>query len=380
MNGMTSRERLLTVIRGEIPDCVPVAPDTSNMIPARLSGKPFWDLYLYQEHPIWAAYIDCVKRFGFDSLMDGYVPIQFEELGEIDHEWEEMIVGRTDERIYTQRMRRAGNVTEWEDRVTVYYRADPPTGGLRPQTLGLPRTPGHWEKVEGRRQWPQGGELLKLAKGMLGDHGLFGVFCGTSILLHNMEEIYDYYDNPGKYQEKRDQLIEYYLKRMDVLMAQETKPDFICTGGSGTLVFQSPAIFRELCLPIVQAVTRKAREYGIPTHIHSCGPETELVRICAQETELTIIDPLEIPPMGDSDLASLKRLYGDRLILKGNLHTTDVMLRGTVQDVIDASKRAIDDAAAGGRFILSTGDQCGRDTPDENLYAMIETARTYGKY
>ncbi len=377
---MTSRERLLTVIHGEIPDCVPVAPDTSNMIPARLTGKPFWDLYLYQEQPIWAAYIDCVKRFGFDSLMDGYVPIQFEELGEIDHEWEEMIVGRTDERIYTQRMRRAGNLTEWEDHVTVYYRADPPTSGMRPQTLGLPGTPGHWEKIEGRRPWPNGGELLKLAKGMLGDHGLFGVFCGTSLLLHNMEEIYDYYDNPGKYQEKRDQLIEYYLKRMDVLMAQEVQPDFICTGGSGTLVFQSPAIFRELCLPIVQAVTRKAKEYGIPTHIHSCGPETELVKICAQETDLTIIDPLEIAPMGDSDLATLKQLYGGRLILKGNLHTTDVMLRGTVQDVIDASKRAIDDAAAGGRFILSTGDQCGRDTPDDNLFAMIETARTYGKY
>ena len=28
---MTSRERLQTVLRGEIPDCVPVAPDFSNM-------------------------------------------------------------------------------------------------------------------------------------------------------------------------------------------------------------------------------------------------------------------------------------------------------------------------------------------------------------
>jgi hypothetical protein len=35
---------------------------------------------------------------------------------------------------------------------------------------------------------------------------------------------------------------------------------------------------------------------------------------------------------------------------------------------------------AGGRFILSTGDQCGRDTPDENLHALVETARTYGRY
>jgi uroporphyrinogen decarboxylase len=56
------------------------------------------------------------------------------------------------------------------------------------------------------------------------------------------------------------------------------------------------------------------------------------------------------------------------------------MLNGSVQDVIDASKKAIDDAAAGGGFILSTGDQCGRDTPEENIFAMIETARTYGKY
>ncbi|MCL2463170.1 MAG: hypothetical protein FWF44_10935, partial [Defluviitaleaceae bacterium] len=85
-------------------------------------------------------------------------------------------------------------------------------------------------------------------------------------------------------------------------------------------------------------------------------------------------------PMGDCDLKELKRLYGNKLVLKGNLHTTKVMLMGSAQDVADASKKAIDDAAEGGRFILSTGDQCGRDTPDENIFAMIETAKTYGKY
>ena len=31
-------------------------------------------------------------------------------------------------------------------------------------------------------------------------------------------------------------------------------------------------------------------------------------------------------------------------------------------------------------FILSTGDQCGRDTPDANLFALVETARRYGRY
>ena len=66
--------------------------------------------------------------------------------------------------------------------------------------------------------------------------------------------------------------------------------------------------------------------------------------------------------------------------MKGNLHTTDIMLHGKTNDVIEASKKAIDAAAEGGGFILSTGDQCGRDTPFENIYAMVETARSYGKY
>lgn len=64
----------------------------------------------------------------------------------------------------------------------------------------------------------------------------------------------------------------------------------------------------------------------------------------------------------------------------GNLHTTNVMLHGSADDVRVASRAAIDAAAGGGGFILSTGDQCGRDTPDENIRAMVETARTYGKY
>ncbi|MBM3496699.1 MAG: hypothetical protein FJX72_20625 [Armatimonadetes bacterium] len=160
----------------------------------------------------------------------------------------------------------------------------------------------------------------------------------------------------------------------------EVKPDFICVGGSGTLVFQTVPIFRQLAFPAVKRAIDLATGAGLPTHIHSCGPERALVRIMAEETSLTVIDPLEIPPMGDCDLADLKRNWGDRITLKGNLHTTDVMLRGTVEDVVRASTKAMDDAAEGGRFILSTGDQCGRDTPDANLRAMIETARDYGRY
>lgn len=377
---MTSRERLSTVLRGGIPDCVPVAPDTSNMIPARLTGKPFWDIYIWQDPPLWKAYIDCVKRFGFDSLMDGYAVIRFDDLDGPEDEWEEVILRRDAERIVTRSFRGSGRSREWSDRVTVYFKDQPPARGLLPQTIGLPAVPDRFEPIEGRREWPKGEALLELVKRELGEHGLVGVVCGTAKLLHTEKDIYDYADDPSPFLRKRDELLDYYERRFRRLVSLRTRPDFIATGGSGALVHQTPAIFRDLALPIVRRVTELCAREGLPSHIHSCGPERELVRICAEETDLTVIDPLEIPPMGDCDLAELKRLYGRRLVLKGNLHTTRVMLHGSPEDVARASRHAIDDAAEGGRFILSTGDQCGRDTPDENLHAMIETARSYGRY
>ena len=69
-----------------------------------------------------------------------------------------------------------------------------------------------------------------------------------------------------------------------------------------------------------------------------------------------------------------------KIALMGNIHTTDVMLRGTVDDVEKAAKKCIDDAAKGGGFILSTGDQCGRDTPDANIRKLVEVCEMYGRY
>ncbi|NUQ02142.1 MAG: hypothetical protein HUU35_20025 [Armatimonadetes bacterium] len=163
-------------------------------------------------------------------------------------------------------------------------------------------------------------------------------------------------------------------------MSLDVKPDFLCVGGSGTLIWQTPEVFRQLAFPAVRRAIELASGAGLMTHVHSCGPERALIEMLANETELTVIDPLELPPMGDCTLADIKARHGRQLTLKGNLHTTDVMLRGTPETVAAAARAAIDDAAEGGRFVLSTGDQCGRDTPDENLRAMIETARTYGRY
>lgn len=380
---LTPRQRLQTVLAGKLPDCVPVAPDFSNMIPARLTGKPFWQLYLYNDPPIWEAYIAAAKHFNIDSLMDGFAPLRFPEETAAQAEWEPFIVKRTPDRLYVQMARDTGGGRRcWSDTCTIYYIADPPTSNVPLAKVDLPSEPAHAERVVGRRPVDTGPAGFARAKRLLGDQGLIGAWLTTSSVLHDEESIYDFYDHPEKYEalaEKRVANVEARFARILSIPAAD-RPDFLCVGGSGTLVYQTAAIFRQIALPAVKRGIELASAAGIPTHIHSCGPEKELVKIMAEATSLTVIDPLEIPPMGDCNLAELKRLYGQKLVLKGNLHTIDTMLRGSVADVVAASKRAIDDGARGGRFILSTGDQCPRDTPCENLRAMVETARTYGAY
>jgi uroporphyrinogen decarboxylase len=377
---MTSRERLLKVLKGEIPDCVPVAPDFSNMIPAKRTGKPFWDLYLYNDPPIWEAYMDCAKFFNIDSLMDGYFPFQLPDNATPEHDWQTAIIVRDEERIVTRQYYREYGKITWHDKVNVYPVSDPPTYNVSLDKLELPLVPPKWEPLEGVKPVDRGPEGLKKVKAKLGDQGLIGVFITSTNMVNNPEQFYYYFDNPEKLEAEVERRIKDVESRFNTIMSLEVKPDFLSVGGSGTMIYQSPEFFRKNALPAVKRAIELATAAGIPTHVHSCGPEKELVKIMAEETSLTVIDPLEIPPMGDCNLAELKRLYGHKITLKGNLHTTEVMLKGSVSDVIKAAKKAIDDAKEGGRFILSTGDQCGRDTPFENLFALVDTARTYGKY
>jgi uroporphyrinogen decarboxylase len=381
---MTPRERLLAVLHRELPDCVPCCPDISNMVPARLTGKPFWDVYVYQDPPLWKAYIDAVKHFDLDGGFENY---SFEGGLFPDESVEDRIVHRDEDGAFVTR-RFYHETGAWSPTVVKHTRDNPPATALDPQKLGLPAVPDRWEPIEGAREWPTGLDLWRLVVEETGEQGVTGLHCGcTTCVLRNPEDVYAYTDDPGPFRERRDRSLERIDERLAWIATLEPRPDFLFCGGSGSLIWQTPAIFEDLALPLLRRATEGAAKLGIPTHVHSCGPEKELVRLAATETQLTVIDPLEVPPMGDCRLAELKEAYGDRIVLKGNLHTTEVMLYGSPDDVRAAARRAIDDAAGlpssgqtPGRFILSTGDQCGRDTPDANLHAMVEIARTYGRY
>ncbi|PKO23869.1 MAG: hypothetical protein CVU38_01825 [Chloroflexi bacterium HGW-Chloroflexi-1] len=163
-------------------------------------------------------------------------------------------------------------------------------------------------------------------------------------------------------------------------LALQAGPDYILFGGSGTITLAAPRLALKYAIPALKRWSGMARDAGIPTMLHSCGKSRALADMLAADTDVGMLNPLEVPPMGDIDLAEVKRTHGRRMAFMGNLHTTDVMWLGTPQLVEHKAIQAMRDAGQGGGFILSTGDQCGRETPDENIFAIVEAAKKYGRY
>jgi len=376
---MTRRERFMAAMRLEQPDSVPVCPDISNMIPCRLTGKPFWDVYYHRDPPLWEAYLLALETFEFDGWMDGG-GVSWKTKTHIETEHE--VISRTAERLVVRYRYRtpAGDLTE----EITYPRADPPTHTkkmIEDLDRDFPRFTYLLEEPVGYDD-----TLYREIKRRTGQKGITCLGCGDPGFQNyfyffegGLEAVtYAYYDRPDVMEELRELQHRKYVRQCEMIC--EIKPDCILTGGSGSITMQSPEIWREHSLPTLKEICRIAKQAGVLTMVHSCGKERELVKACVEETKLNCVNPLEEPPMGDCYLDEIKRSFGDRICLMGNLNTTDVMLRGTPEDVERAAKKAIDDAGAGGGFILSTGDQCGRDTPDENLFKLVEVARTYGRY
>jgi len=376
---MSSKERLMIAIAGGKPDRVPVIPDFSNMIPAKMTGKPFWEIYMNGNPTLYEAYCKAAKYYGIDGWYQASSSVKFTHKNR--PEVSKTITNRTAERI-TERVTYktpAGDL--WEERT--YPIADPPTTTvkmLKDLEKDFPKIKYFYGDIESYDT-----EKVSEYRNMCGDDGIFVLNAGYpgmhvwSGYFHGGLEpaIYAYQDHPEIFDEWTELMDRQIIRQTEIVLSQ--KPDVLLLGGSGTITLSSPELVRKYTMPTIKKVCRMAKEAGVLSMLHSCGKTMDFLEMLA-ETELNCINPLEGPPMGDVDLAEAKRLYGKKMSLMGNLQTTEIMLRGTVTDVERAAKKAIDDAGKDGGFLLSTGDQCGRDTPEENIFKLVEVAKTYGKY
>lgn len=371
---MTPRERILTAMRRQKPDHVPVMPDISNMVPCRLQKKPFWDIYLHEDPPLDEAYLHAMKYFGIDGWYI-YDNLTMREAPK----WQERVLHTSEDELHVRRWldTPAGRLEE----TVCYPREDPPwhmEAMIKDITQDFPKLRWYME------QRPLEDPCRNRQK--MGEQGIYGLgietFMGFWVWVReggSMQVLRDFYEQP----ERMREVHAYYFDFVDRTLRRvlpERPDEILLNGSSSSLSLSSPAIYRQYDLPIIKHAADLCKQAGVICHQHTCGRSRLIVEINYRETAVHVMEPLERPPGGDIDLAEAKRHFGDKFCLKGNVNTFETMLNGTVNDVIREARACIDAAAAGGGFILATGDQCGRDTPDENLFALVEVAKNYGRY
>lgn len=79
-----------------------------------------------------------------------------------------------------------------------------------------------------------------------------------------------------------------------------------------------------------------------------------------------------------TDMADAKKALGDVCCITGNMSIATLSV-GSPEDVTDSVKKLIKDCAPGGGYIMMSGAVI-EDVPPENVKAMIDATKEYGKY
>ncbi len=136
----------------------------------------------------------------------------------------------------------------------------------------------------------------------------------------------------------------------------------------------SPAHYLEFAFPYEKEVIRLCRKKSAKTVLHICTDSKPILKQMAR----TGADALEIDHQ--VDLRFAKKDVGADVCIKGNLAPVNLILRGTPQDITEATKNAILAAGVGGGYMVSTGDSIPRDAPFENVTAIAKTTKQFGTY
>jgi len=139
-----------------------------------------------------------------------------------------------------------------------------------------------------------------------------------------------------------------------------------------------PAVFRDIQLPRLQAVTRRAEERGMKYVFRTDGSLWDIADDFFVRSGIHGYG--EIDYGAGMFLDDLVPRYGDRLTFWGNIECGGVLHRGTEQEVADTVKHMIDVAAPGGGYLFGSSNVIMPNTPARNVVAAYQTVREYGGY
>jgi len=139
-----------------------------------------------------------------------------------------------------------------------------------------------------------------------------------------------------------------------------------------TAPFFSPQVFHDLVLPRYQRVREKIT---LPWVIHSDGNMMPFLQDLLS-LEIAGLHPNE---KGAMDIRAMKREYGDRLCLLGNVDL-NILGKETPADVDREVRGLIRDVGPGGGYILTSGNSLAAYLLPSNVTALAEAVQKYGEY
>ena len=141
------------------------------------------------------------------------------------------------------------------------------------------------------------------------------------------------------------------------------------TFGDSTASLIGRTFYEKFAYPFSKYVIDELKKSGIPVFLHVCGDTTHIFDLLIDSGA----DVLEIDTA--LDLKYAKRLAGSKVALEGNVDPVNVLLHGTPEQVYIDSLRCIKSAGGNSGFILSAGCEVPKETPPENIIAMVRAAK-----
>ena len=351
---MKPRERFVTALQCGIPDRVPVFDFlTSQELQKELIG---YKTELYDG----ASQIELAHKLGTDAIfvnIGGYCGFEDEPHEEYSHYKDEW------------------GVTYIKHGYPVMVQTDVPIKNRedwKNYTLPNPQAPHRAHVIRDAVKANEYNIAI-----MVGFLGPFTMMYWYFMDLENLS--LTLYDDPDLITEMCDAYTQWVLESARIAYDAGTIDAFMIAddwGGTSSLLM-SPAHLRKLFIKPFGDIVKGLHKYNIPVAMHNDGRIWDVLDDLVN-TGINAYHPIE--KSAGMDLGTVKKRYKGKLCAIGNVNNKTTMVTGTPEDVRRETLECLEIAAPGGGYILATDHSLHDDIPFENVYALIEVAKKYGKY
>jgi hypothetical protein len=143
--------------------------------------------------------------------------------------------------------------------------------------------------------------------------------------------------------------------------------------------FISLEMYKEMVLPSVTQLSKSIDEAGGISYIHTCGSIGDRLELLA-ESGTQGIECMDPPPIGNVSLSEAKIRVGDKIFLKGNIDSINILLQADDDTMKKNVIETINSGKPNGSYILSTACSVSPAVSKERVKALSNFADEFGIY